>query len=32
MSEIVQDYIEDYLRGLIPEDRPQIEEFRKRAM
>ncbi|MEL7662258.1 O-methyltransferase [Acetobacterium wieringae] len=32
MSEIVQDYIEDYLRGLIPADRPQIEEFRKRAM
>lgn len=32
MSEIVQDYIEDYLRGLISADRPQIEEFRKRAM
>jgi predicted O-methyltransferase YrrM len=32
VSEIVQDYIEDYLRGLIPADRPQIEEFRKRAM
>ncbi|MBC3899607.1 methyltransferase domain-containing protein [Acetobacterium malicum] len=32
MSEIVQDYIEDYIRGLIPADRPQIEEFRKKAL
>lgn len=32
MSEIVQDYIEDYIRGLIPLDNPQIEEFRNRAL
>lgn len=32
MSEIVKDYIEDYIRGLIPADRPQIEAFRKRAL
>lgn len=32
MSEIVQDYIEDYIRGLIPADRPQIEAFRNRAL
>lgn len=32
MSEIVQDYIEDYIRGLIPADRSQIEEFRRRAL
>lgn len=31
MSEIVQDYIEDYIRGLIPADCLQIEEFRQRA-
>lgn len=32
MSEIVQDYIEDYIRGLIPRNRPQIEELRSRAL
>jgi len=32
VSEIVKDYIEDYIRGLIPANRPQIEAFRKRAM
>lgn len=32
MSEIVQDYIEDYIRGLIPADRPRIEAFRNRAL
>jgi predicted O-methyltransferase YrrM len=32
VSEIVQDYIEDYIRGLIPLNRPQIEELRCRAL
>lgn len=32
MSEIVQDYIEDYIRGLIPEGNPLLEAFRKRAI
>jgi len=31
LSEIVQDYIEDYIRGLIPLGSPEIEEFRIRA-
>lgn len=31
MSEIVQDYIEDYIRGLIPPGSPEIEDFRIRA-
>ncbi|MBC3886978.1 methyltransferase domain-containing protein [Acetobacterium paludosum] len=31
MSEIVQDYIEDYIRGLIPLGSPEIEDFRIRA-
>lgn len=31
MSEIVQDYIDDYIRGLIPPDSPEMEEFRSNA-
>ncbi|KNZ43292.1 O-methyltransferase [Acetobacterium bakii] len=31
MNEIVQDYIEDYIRGLIPEGNPLLEAFRVRA-
>lgn len=32
MSEIVQDYIEDYIRGLIPPNNAQMEDFRNRAL
>lgn len=32
MSEIVQDYIEDYIRGLIPEGDSLLEAFRKCAI
>lgn len=32
MSEIVQDYIEDYIRGLIPPQNAQMEDFRDRAI
>ena len=31
MSEIVQDYINDYIRGLIPPDSPEMEDFRRNA-
>jgi predicted O-methyltransferase YrrM len=31
VSEIVQDYIEDYLRALIPAGRPEMEDFRSSA-
>ena len=31
MSEIVQDYIDDYIRGLIPPDSPEMEDFRRNA-
>ena len=31
MSEIVQDYINDYIRGLIPPDSPKMEDFRRNA-
>lgn len=32
MNEIVQDYIEEYIRGLIPEGKPSLEAFRARAI
>ncbi len=32
MSEIVQDYIEDYIRGLIPPNNAQMEDFRNQAI
>ena len=32
MSEIVQDYIENYISGLIPENEPRIEKFRNQAL
>jgi len=31
VSEIVQDYINDYIRGLIPPDSPEMEDFRRNA-
>ncbi|MGL4606803.1 MAG: O-methyltransferase [Eubacteriaceae bacterium] len=31
MSEIVQDYIEDYIRGLLPIENKEMLEFRKKA-
>jgi predicted O-methyltransferase YrrM len=31
VSEIVQDYIDDYIRGLIPPDSPEMEDFRSNA-
>ncbi|MGV8905318.1 MAG: O-methyltransferase [Acetobacterium sp.] len=32
MNEIVQDYIEDYIRSLIPEGEPLLKAFRERAI
>ncbi|MBK5245197.1 MAG: O-methyltransferase [Eubacteriaceae bacterium] len=32
MNEIVQDYIEDYIRGLIPKGNPLLEAFRIKAI
>nr|WP_320027358.1 O-methyltransferase [uncultured Acetobacterium sp.] len=32
VSEIVQDYIEDYIRGLIPPNNAQMEDFRNQAI